>query len=163
MALTKYAAYFTWFSKHLETLHHDRRVSTKIYVTRASAADAVPQRQPSSSRSTSSSTSVEPDLEKDIFPDLDTARLPLDTEKRGIPRPITSAEGFLPGGTNIYLRRPDVGFLVKELMESTPSNKRVLVMGCGPKTLMSTVQNATSDCIMDNGAGVELHLEQFGW
>ncbi|KAM0212779.1 hypothetical protein ACHAQD_009640 [Fusarium lateritium] len=154
--------YLTWFAKHLETLHHDRRVSTKIYVTRASAADAVPQRQPSSSRSTSSSTSVEPDLEKDIFP-LDTARLPLDTRKHEISQPIAPAEHSLPGGTNIYIGRPDVDLLVKELMESTPSNKRVLIMGCGPKTLMSTVQNATSDCIMDNGAGVELHLEQFGW
>ncbi|KAG5656270.1 hypothetical protein KAF25_004546 [Fusarium avenaceum] len=155
--------YLAWFSKHLETLHHNRRVSTKIYVTRASAADDIPQRQPSSSRSTSSSTSVEPDLEKEIFPVLDTARLSLDTKKRGISRPIAPAESFLPGGTNIYLGRPDVDFLVKELMENTPSNSRVLVMGCGPKTLMSTVQNATSGCIMDNGAGVELHLEQFGW
>lgn len=59
--------------------------------------------------------------------------------------------------------RPDVASLVKELIESTPSVKRVLVMGCGPRTLMSAIQNAAADCIVENGAGVELHLEQFGW
>jgi hypothetical protein len=68
-----------------------------------------------------------------------------------------------PGDTVIYSGRPDVVSLVKESIASTPSDKRVLVMGCGPKTLMSAVQNAVADAIMDNGAGVELHLEKFGW
>ncbi|KAM0341393.1 hypothetical protein ACHAPU_010036 [Fusarium lateritium] len=155
--------YLAWFSEHLETLHHDRRVSTKIYVTRASETDIVPQRQPSTSRSTSSSTSIDPDREKDILPGPNATRSSLDNRQHKITPTISPAESLPSGGTTVYLGRPDVVSLIKELVESTPSHKRVLVMGCGPKTLMSTVQNATSDCVMDNGAGIELHLEQFGW
>ncbi|KAF5663374.1 ferric-chelate reductase [Fusarium heterosporum] len=155
--------YLAWFSEHLETLHHDRRVSTKVYVTRTSDNNGAPQRQPSSSLSTTSSTSIEPDPEKDIFSGHNITTSPLDITKHKTTPTISPAEDPLLDGTTVYLGRPDVPSLIKELIESTPSHKRVLVMGCGPKTLMSTVRNATSDCVMDNRATIELHLEQFGW
>jgi ferredoxin-NADP reductase len=66
-------------------------------------------------------------------------------------------------GDAFHVGRPDVASLVEELIENLPSDKRVLVMGCGPRTLMSAVQDAAADCIVENRAGVELHLEQFGW
>ncbi|KAF4995577.1 hypothetical protein FGRMN_5030 [Fusarium graminum] len=156
-------AYLAWFSEHLEALHHDRRVSTKVYVTRTSDNDGIPQRQASSSRSTSRSTSIEPDPEKDILPRHNITTSPLDIRKHKTTPTISPAKVLPSDDTTVYLGRPDVPLLIRELIQSTPSHERVLVMGCGPKTLMSTVRNATSDCVMDNKAGIELHLEQFGW
>ncbi|KAF9765142.1 hypothetical protein IL306_002618 [Fusarium sp. DS 682] len=153
--------YVTWFADHIETLRRDHRVSIKIYVTRASETEIVTQRQLSSrSYSSSSSTFVEADPEKNILPRVDTTRLSLDIEKNGVPSPVINAS---PGDAAFHVGRPDVASLVKELIETMPSDKRVLVMGCGPRTLLSAVQSAAVDCIMENRAGIELHLEQFGW
>ncbi|KAJ4267463.1 hypothetical protein NW762_003570 [Fusarium torreyae] len=163
MTLTEQTAYLTWFSQHLETLRKDRRVSIKVYVTRASAVESIPQRQPSSSSSFSSSTFVEPDTEKEALPRLTTTRLSLDTEKQHIPSPVSPTENDLTNHAGFYFGRPNVASLVKEAIENVSSDRRVLVMGCGPQTLMTTVRNAAADCTFDNGAGVELHLEQFGW
>ncbi|KAG9502828.1 hypothetical protein J7337_005662 [Fusarium musae] len=158
--LTNLAAYFTWFAEHIETLRRDHRVLTKIYVTRASEPEIVPRRQLSSgSHASSSSTFVEPGPEKDGLSQVDTTRLSLDIEKNEV---LTVAINASLGDV-FHVGGPDVASLVKELIENTPSDKRVLVMGCGPRTLMSAVQNAAADCIVENRAGVELHLEQFGW
>ncbi|KAM0078830.1 hypothetical protein ACKRZS_008695 [Fusarium odoratissimum] len=152
--------YFTWFADHVETLRRDHRVSTKIYVTRASETEIVPWRQLSSrSHASSSSTFIEPDPEKDVLPHVDTARLSLDIEKNEALSPAINASM----DDAFHVGRPDVASLVEELTENLPSDKRVLVMGCGPRTLMSAVQDAAADCIVENRAGVELHLEQFGW
>ncbi|CEI66928.1 hypothetical protein FVEN_g8575 [Fusarium venenatum] len=160
-------AYLSWFAHHLETLHRDHRVSTRVYVTRASASESAPHRQPSTSSNTSSSsTFVNPNPDKEIITQPSTAviaRSSPDLEKDGISSPTSITTHSSQGDTVVFSGRPDVASLVKESTESTPSYKRVLVMGCGPKTLMSAVQNAAADAIMDNGAGVELHLEKFGW
>ncbi|KAF4342389.1 ferric reductase transmembrane component [Fusarium beomiforme] len=153
--------YVTWFADHIETLRRDRRVSIHIYVTRASETEIVPRRQFSSrSQSSSSSRFVESDPVKDILPRIDTTRLSLDIEKDELPSDVANLS---PGDASFHVGRPNVNSLVKELIETTPSDKRVLVMGCGPWTLMSAVQSAAADCIMENRAGIELHLEQFGW
>ncbi|KAG4264403.1 hypothetical protein FPRO04_01807 [Fusarium proliferatum] len=152
--------YFTWFAEHIETLRRDHRVSTKIYVTRASETEIVPRRQlPSASHTSSSNTFVESDPEQDGLSHVDTTRLSLDIEKNEALPPVINASL-----DDIFdVGRPDVASLVEELIASTPSDKRVLVMGCGPRTLTSAIQNAAADCIVENRAGVELHLEQFGW
>lgn len=158
----KFAAFLCWFAQHLEALHQYRRVSIKVYVTRASTAETVPQRQPSTSSHTSySSGSVDLDPEKEVMTqDNSNTRPSPDLGRDGDP---LSAAHLSTGNTAICSGRPDIASLIKESVESIPSDKRVLVMGCGPKTLMSAVQDATADAIMDNGAGVELHLEKFGW
>ncbi|KAJ4125037.1 hypothetical protein NW768_009378 [Fusarium equiseti] len=155
-------AFLCWFTQHLETLHQYRRVSIKVYVTRASTAEAVPQRQPSTSSNTSTSSgSVDLDPEKEVIAqDNFNTRPSPDPGRDDDPLP---AAHLSTSNTAIYSGRPDIASLIKESIESMPSDKRVLVMGCGPKTLMSAVQDATAGAIMDNGAGVELHLEKFGW
>ncbi|KAF5023840.1 hypothetical protein F66182_4098 [Fusarium sp. NRRL 66182] len=151
--------YLAWFSEHLKTLRKDPRVSVKVYVTRASTAELVIQEQPPSSTSSSSITFIEPDPEKEGLSRPTMARLSLDIEKHKDSSPV---EIPLPSDVVFRYGRPDVDALVREAIQNMPSDKRVLVMGCGPRTLMSTVRNTTADCIMDN-RGVELHLEQFGW
>lgn len=66
-------------------------------------------------------------------------------------------------GTPIHYSRPQVSTIIRETVDSTPAEQRVLVMGCGPDGLMAEVRNTTADCIKVKGPAVELHCEQFGW
>ncbi len=59
--------------------------------------------------------------------------------------------------------RPDVEAQIREAIQSTPKDKRVLVAACGPSSLMKSVRNTTAACISADGPSIELHLEQFGW
>lgn len=63
----------------------------------------------------------------------------------------------------IHYGRPDVSKIITKAIEETPANQRVLVMGCGPATLMTQVRNTTASHIRTSGPAVELHCEQFGW
>lgn len=59
--------------------------------------------------------------------------------------------------------RPDVGTLIREAVEGTPRNQRVLVASCGPQSLMTVVRDTTASLVRADGPTVELHCEQFGW
>lgn len=59
--------------------------------------------------------------------------------------------------------RPDLGTLIREAVQSTPRNQRVLVASCGPQSLMTVVRNTTASLVRADGPAVELHCEQFGW
>ncbi|KAF4468407.1 ferric-chelate reductase [Fusarium albosuccineum] len=168
--MIKNQTYLTWFSNHLETLRGDRRVSVKVYVTRAPTAEIDTETPPSTSVSSSSSTFVSLDPEKEALPQLKIPRLSLDMEKDAFSSPIESpvspSDDSKPDFINnvpVLYGRPNVASLVHGAVESVPADKRVLVMGCGPRGLISAVRNATAECIMADGPGVELHCEQFGW
>jgi hypothetical protein len=60
-----------------------------------------------------------------------------------------------------YGVRPHVGRLIDAAIAATPADGRVLVLGCGPPTLMDAVRTGTH--IATCGPGVELHMESFGW
>ncbi|KAK3316679.1 ferric reductase NAD binding domain-containing protein [Apodospora peruviana] len=59
--------------------------------------------------------------------------------------------------------RPDLSFLIRNAVTTTPSNQRVLVAACGPDGLMRVVRTTTAKLIRGDGPGVELHCEQFDW
>lgn len=59
--------------------------------------------------------------------------------------------------------RPDTATLIREAVQSTPPQQRVLVAACGPDGLMRVVRDTTASLIRGDGPGVELHCEQFGW
>lgn len=63
----------------------------------------------------------------------------------------------------INYERPRVAGLIESAITNTPRNESVLVMGCGPATLMKQVRDTTAACIRSDGPSVELHCEQFGW
>ncbi|KAF4979832.1 hypothetical protein FZEAL_4048 [Fusarium zealandicum] len=168
--MIKNQTYLPWFSHHLKTLQGDRRVKVKVYVTRASAAEIGTQSPPLPSDSSLSGTLVGSHPEKEPLPQLTVTRLSLDTEKEGFSSPVESpvspsieSKSEPTSDIPIMYGRPDVAFLVCEAVQGVSADKRVLVMGCGPRTLISTVRNSTAGCIADNGPSVELHCEQFGW
>ncbi|KAK4240213.1 hypothetical protein C8A03DRAFT_42254 [Achaetomium macrosporum] len=59
--------------------------------------------------------------------------------------------------------RPDAASLIRDAVNSTPRNQRVLVAACGPDSLMRIVRDTTAKLIVSDGPAVELHCEQFGW
>ena len=63
----------------------------------------------------------------------------------------------------ILYERPNVTGIIRGAVEDTPSNRRVLVLGCGPDGLMKKVRDTTASCMRSDGPSVELHCEQFGW
>lgn len=89
-------------------------------------------------------------------------------EKEGFSSPVeTTASPTIESETGdetlVLFGRPNVDSLIRGAVEDMSPGKRVLVMGCGPKTLVTAVRNATAECIRADGPGVELHCEQFGW
>lgn len=59
--------------------------------------------------------------------------------------------------------RPDAASLIRNAINTTPRNQRVLVAACGPDGLMRVVRDTTARSIVGDGPAVELHCEQFGW
>jgi hypothetical protein len=59
--------------------------------------------------------------------------------------------------------RPDAASLIRNAVDLTPRNQRVLVAACGPDGLMRIVRDTTAKLMVGDGPAVELHCEQFGW
>lgn len=69
----------------------------------------------------------------------------------------------LAGNLDISEGRPDVKEMIRREVESAERTERILIIGCGPSSLMDDVRNATAASIQCEGPAVELHCEQFGW
>lgn len=168
--LTHETEHLTWFSKHLETLKSDVRVTVRLYVTRQSIVEVVGgTAEPSSSKQGQSVATIQSDPEKQPFPgDISpVAASAADWEKGSSSRSDQSSFEELDAGTicgiPIAYERPDVDLLIRSAVNKTATEKSVLVMGCGPDALMAQVRNTAASCIRTDGPGVELHCEQFGW
>ncbi|KAH7011950.1 ferric reductase NAD binding domain-containing protein [Ilyonectria destructans] len=168
--MIKHQSYLTWFSEHLEILKSDPRVSIHVYITRPPAPETLTKELSTASESSSRSTSTTSDPEKAPVSRLviPLPTLTTDMEKTGlstlVESPVSPLDVAEPSDDfSITYRRPDVAALIKAGVEGVPSNQRVLVMGCGPQTLTTTVRDATSECIRTEGPTIELHCEQFGW
>lgn len=59
--------------------------------------------------------------------------------------------------------RPEIRETIQSAVARATPAQRVLVVGCGPSSLMKDVRNAVGASIHPGGPGVELHCEQFGW
>ncbi|TFB04152.1 Ferric reductase transmembrane component 4 [Trichoderma ghanense] len=177
--MVKYESHLNWFASHLDTLAKDDRVELQLYVTRSSekkadaetgleSAPAIPPSeidvekavpavtaQPlvsSSSSSSSASSSSSSSSSKSITDETDSTQ-------------NTAAAETQPHAYSSFIRRgkPDMPSLIRTMIDETPAEQRVLVLGCGPDGLMAQVRNTTAACIRSDGPGVELHCEQFGW
>ncbi|KAK1828176.1 hypothetical protein QBC39DRAFT_290088 [Podospora conica] len=164
----------SWFKSQLDLLKshaHAQHIDISLYVTQAVAQDAT---APSSSSqyslndSSASSPTSPTDGEKaaSSFPppmtekDLETAVI--ETHHKEAPMTTTSTS-TTEHGREVKQGRPDVAGLIRAAIETTPANQRVLVAACGPAGLMRTVRNTSAQGIRGGGAGVEVHLEEFGW
>lgn len=179
-----FIARLEWFAGHLSTIRQALNSSIMLYVTQASEGQgsmhdnsAKEDRSRSGTISSASSTPFTPSSEK-----FDAQNIPKqppkvltraisDPEKSGFesdapssasPVQQTEASPHL-SGIPINYGRPDISSIIRDAIGETPSDQRVLVMGCGPEALMTQVRNTTASCIRTTGPAVELHCEQFGW
>ncbi|KAL7786264.1 ferric reductase NAD binding domain-containing protein [Trichoderma ceciliae] len=165
--VVKYQSHLTWFASHLNTLAKDPRVELQLYVTRSSSEKMDSEIRPRSMPTTASSeTDIEKAIvaetirslksptasEESISDETDSTRKPSQLEAES-----HAYESFIKRG------KPDAAALIQTTIEETPVENRVLVLGCGPDSLMTQVRNTTAACIRSDGPGVELHCEQFGW
>lgn len=72
-------------------------------------------------------------------------------------------EGDRQAHPRVTAGRPDSATLIREVVNSTPPNQRVLIAACGPAGLMKITRDTTAAVIQANGPAVELHCEQFSW
>lgn len=166
--LTNSAALLSWYANHLQTLRNDSRVSVHIFVTKGrdaleSSGNSMTESEdgrldttpPGSSDAVSpaalsSASSVSGDAEKGIV-----------SVQHADIRAAPIIDGI--SGISITWKRPDVPAMIRGVVADSARDQSVLVMGCGPSSLMTQVRNTTAECIRPDGPTVELHCEQFGW
>ncbi|KAK0707580.1 ferric reductase NAD binding domain-containing protein [Lasiosphaeris hirsuta] len=183
----------SWFKEQLETLKthaHSPKVNVSLYVTRSPASPPHTHGHDARAARPTSIQSSEGEESPPLSPATDVGKtapqLPVpqrqalaerDLEKEmeqvietRVEHPVSDKDGAAATTTisqashhPIKAGRPDVGFLIRDAVTTTPSNQRVLVAACGPDGLMRVVRDTTAKLIRGDGPGVELHCEQFGW
>lgn len=90
--------------------------------------------------------------------------VPTDSD-RGLDHEESPKSGFGAGIDQSLVKhgKPCIPSLISAVISETSADHRVLVMGCGPITLMDEVRRTTAANIRAEGPVVELHCEQFGW
>ena len=64
---------------------------------------------------------------------------------------------------NVTEGRPDVAGLIREAVEASEPQEKIMVAACGPSSLMDTTRSTVAGCITASGPSVAIHCEQFGW
>ncbi|OAA50737.1 Ferric reductase-like transmembrane component [Cordyceps fumosorosea ARSEF 2679] len=144
----RHRSILNWYASHLQTLSQDSRVSVHVFVTKGREPTELSEFSRTDSEKAapmmSASSSMAGDAEKDV-----TTVTGLDMDSfSGIP---------------ITWKRPDVPGMIRGVVSGATRGQSVLVMGCGPSTLMRQVRNTAAGCIWSDGPTVELHCEEFGW
>ena len=133
------ADYLTWFEHELSELQSWPKVNLKIHITgqRISKSDiSSPFPTPS------------PDEEQDnvLF---------------GTRQSSTSGE---KGLSNVMeLGRPDIDAVIRQAVDASHRDDRILVAASGPVTMLSSTRIAVKNCMSSQSASIHLHLEEFGW
>lgn len=78
---------------------------------------------------------------------------------------LTPSEGMVTHIERVAINytRPDVSDIIRSVVNETPADEAVLIMGCGPAGLMKMIRNTSAACIRSDGPGIEVHCEEFGW
>ncbi|KAJ0158725.1 putative ferric reductase transmembrane component [Colletotrichum tanaceti] len=168
-----------WFAHHLARIHESLTSSVLLYVTRVpdssdSSRDSIVKEKHSHLGIPSSEASTEKfDVERGTpkQPPTILTRVVSDPEKSDSESDTTASISPLrQNGTPVHINsipinygRADVADIIRRTINEATPDQRVLVMGCGPKGLMTQVRNTTASCIRTSGPAVELHCEQFGW
>ena len=59
--------------------------------------------------------------------------------------------------------RPDVMKIIHNAIDKASNSQRILVLCCGPNSLMTQVRGAVVERLRSAGPELELHCEGFGW
>lgn len=139
-------AQLSWYQSNLDSIKrhaHYAKLDLTLHITREEAPSAEAEEEVTT---TTFSKDIEKDLEKTVSYSLEN----------GV---RTINEHF----HRTRYGRPEIRETIQEAIARAAPEERVLVVGCGPTSLMKAVRHAVGASIRPGGAGVELHCEQFGW
>lgn len=128
---------FEWFRDELADLNTNDRVNLNLYVSGPSHEQYV--------------------TELPSFSTGDTEKVTI-TELKSPISSRTSSESVL---RDSYVGRPDVEMIIKYAVESQPPENRVLVLGCGPAELITSIRMAVAAKTVKEASSIRMHLEEF--
>ncbi|TWU71183.1 hypothetical protein ED733_001259 [Metarhizium rileyi] len=173
--IVKYNSYLKWFAHHLVALTKDTRFEVHVFVTRSQAPPVPPKPNPfvdhpqDQSRHYAVRTGgIEKKQIRVIRPmvsdsslDLEKWQASSDNESIFSESSYSSLEDL--SNLSIKYQKPNVASLIRDVVNATPREERVLISGCGPSQLMGLMRETTAECIEAGGPSIELHCEEFGW
>ncbi|KAJ3497316.1 hypothetical protein NLG97_g1999 [Lecanicillium saksenae] len=162
----RHRSLLSWYANHLQTLGSDPRVSIHIFVTKG--RDALESSGNSMTESEDGRPCGSPTTHEISPTIISSASSSSGDPEKGIVAiqhsDLTSMSRIdAYSGFPITWKRPDVPAMIQGVVAESARHQSVLVMGCGPSSLMTQVRNTTAECIRSDGPTVELHCEQFGW
>ena len=168
-----------WFRDHLETIQDMPNLSASVFVTDPStpqetAGSEVPSSLDRSAHHQSNADfEPHPDHEKRDVEKLEaqtrSSTIEIEDVRSGGESDgasTTSSREILPshiGGIPVAYGRPCVSDIIRGALDQMSFGQKVLVLGCGPESLMEDVRRVSARCIKGDGPSVDLHCEQFGW
>lgn len=167
LVLTFTSGHFAWFADFIQTLSGSNKVAVNLHVTGNTPPPSSDGDKPYLATPPRSTTPIGMDMDAD---DADLEKIKSVPSTPAHSEHVTACNGncgahqiCLAGNLDISEGRPDVREMIRREVESAGRTERILVIGCGPSSLMDDVRNATAASIQCEGPAVELHCEQFGW
>lgn len=155
-----------WFAEFIEALSGSDNAAVSIHVT----GGTPPSSSEGDKRHLSTPLRSTSPIELDIDTDQDLEKMrstpPTPVHNELMPACLGNCGAHqicLATSLDITNGRPDVKEIIRAEVAKAERTERILVMGCGPQSLMDDVRNATAACIQCEGPAIELHCEQFGW
>lgn len=143
-------AFLEWFSPHLNNVANAQGFKVSIHITGQTELGKLSRGQEvQESRNSSTGELVLDDLADG------TSNSDLSRQK--------SSQQHLVHDLPIHYGRPMVDDLVAQAVDGLSFSQSVLVMGCGPSSLLEEVRRCTTSRMVTRGPQVSLHCEQFGW
>lgn len=180
--MVRHRGYFKWYADHLQDLRASGKVNVNVHVTGNTPPPSVDEGKPNLYLATPPRSTTPIELDRNAprgVERLDDLEKMDDIEKMEIEsHPSSPAHSeHLPAcsgncgahqlcldtGIDISEGRPNVSQIIKEEVAKARRTERILIIGCGPMSLMDEVRNTTAACIQCEGPALELHCEQFGW
>ncbi|PHH81427.1 hypothetical protein CDD82_817 [Ophiocordyceps australis] len=161
--------YLISFGKQLEQMRNDSRFVTKVYVTREKEAPVIEMPTLPAAIQLPPFTAESAKPAKQTFR---SARRRLTPLNFFVQKFIASQDvelGLRPATANketimnhpITCGRPDVTNIIHSAVGNTAADKRVLVLVCGPDSMMDEARAAVASCASPIGPTVHIHCEKF--
>ncbi|KAH8694383.1 ferric reductase like transmembrane component [Ilyonectria robusta] len=144
------STFLEWFSPHLNNVANAQGFKVSIHITGQTELRKLPRSQEVQESSNSSTGAL-------VLEDLadETSNSDLSHQK--------TSQQHLAHGLPVHYGRPMVHDLVAQAVDGMSFSQSVLVMGCGPSSLLEEVRRCTTSRMVTWGPQVSLHCEQFGW
>jgi len=166
--------YFKWYADHIQELRASGKVNVNIHVTGNTPPPSADEDKPNLYLATPPRSTTPIELDREVRGDVEKmdsiekmesqSSSPAHSEHIPVCSGNCGAHQLcLDTGIDISEGRPSVSQIIKDEVARAGRTERILIIGCGPVSLMDEVRNTTAACIQCEGPALELHCEQFGW